>query len=138
MAQEKKIELIKNNQLNGQRVFGDENKIKLVIYNLLNNAVKFTDKGGKVESFLSGDEGNILMQVKDNGRGISREFLPSVFDRFTREDNSITRDSGGLGLGLTVSNHIVKLHNGTIEAWSEGIGKGSTFAVKIPTYQKSI
>lgn len=137
-AQEKKIALFKDNQLNGQRVLGDENKIKLVIYNLLNNAVKFTDAGGKIEIFLSENETEIWLRIKDNGKGISREFLPNIFDRFTQADTSITRGSGGLGLGLTISNHIVKLHKGKIEAESEGSGKGAIFTVKIPAHTKSV
>ncbi len=131
-AQEKNIEFIKDNQLNGHQILGDEDKIKLVIYNLLTNAVKFTHSGGKVESALMEDNGAIQMIIRDNGKGISQEFLPHIFDRFTQADTSITRSSGGLGLGLTISNHIIKLHNGTIEANSEGIGKGSVFTVKVP------
>lgn len=136
-AQEKSVELLKDNRLNGQSVFGDENKIKIVIYNLLNNAIKFTDAGGKIETAVSENDGKILMTVKDSGRGISSEFLPFIFDRFTQADSSSTRDSGGLGLGLTISHHIVKLHHGTIEATSEGEGKGASFTVKVPHFVKS-
>ena len=131
-ALEKNIEFIKDNQLNGHRVLGDEDKIKLVIHNLLSNAVKFTHSGGKVETAVIENDGAVQMIIKDNGKGISQEFLPHIFDRFTQADTSITRSSGGLGLGLTISNHIIKLHNGTIEANSEGIGKGSVFTVKVP------
>jgi signal transduction histidine kinase len=131
-AQEKNIEFVKNNQLNGHHILGDEDKIKLVIYNLLSNAVKFTHSGGKVETAVMENDGAVQMIVKDNGKGISQEFLPHIFDRFTQADTSITRSSGGLGLGLTISNHIIKLHNGTIEADSEGVGKGSVFIVKVP------
>ncbi len=135
-AQEKKIEFLKDNRLNGQRILGDENKIKLVIYNVLNNAIKFTDAGGKVETAISEDDGEISMRVEDNGKGINPDFLPIIFDRFTQADSSSTRGSGGLGLGLTVSYHIVKLHNGKIEAESEGEGKGSVFTVKLPALAK--
>ncbi len=131
-TQEKSIELVKNNHLNGHLILGDEDKIKLVIYNLLVNAVKFTHSGGKIETAVSEHDGMIEMIIKDNGIGISRDFLPRVFERFTQADASSTRSSGGLGLGLTISNHIVKLHNGTIEAMSEGEGKGSVFTVKVP------
>jgi signal transduction histidine kinase len=131
-AQEKSIELLKDNQLDKHLVLGDEDKIKIVIYNLLTNAVKFTHAGGRVEAAVSETDGAIQMTVKDNGKGITPEFLPHIFDRFTQADASTTRSSGGLGLGLTISNHIVKLHNGTIEANSEGSGKGSVFTVKVP------
>lgn len=135
-AREKSIEFIKDNQLNGHHIFGDEDKIKIVIYNLLMNAVKFTHSGGKVEARAMEYEGNIQLSVKDNGRGISPDFLPHIFDRFSQADTSSTRSFGGLGLGLTISNHIVKLHNGVIEADSQGLDKGSTFTMKIPFYKE--
>jgi signal transduction histidine kinase len=135
-AQEKSIEFSKDNQLNGHLVLGDEDKIKIVIHNLLTNAVKFTHSGGKIETAVTENDGAIKMVVKDNGRGISPEFLPHIFDRFTQADTSSTRASGGLGLGLTISNHIIKLHNGNIEANSEGTGKGSTFTLTVPHFRK--
>ena len=131
-AQEKSVEFLKDNHLDRHMVLGDEDKIKIVIHNLLTNAVKFTHSGGRVEAALSESDGAIQMTVKDNGKGITPDFLPHIFDRFTQADASTTRSSGGLGLGLTISNHIVKLHNGTIEASSEGEGKGSVFTVKVP------
>lgn len=136
-AREKSIEFLKDNQLNGHLVLGDEDKIKIVIYNLLINAVKFTHSGGKIETAVQENDGAIQMTVKDNGRGIATDFLPHIFDRFTQADTSSTRNSGGLGLGLTISNHIVKLHNGKIEAHSEGTGKGATFTVFVPSHNSS-
>ena len=136
VAQEKSIELVKDNQLNGHLILGDEDKIKIVIHNLLTNAVKFTHSGGKVETSLTENDGAIKMIIKDNGRGISPEFLPHIFDCFTQADASSTRNSGGFGLGLTISHHIVKLHNGEIKASSEGTGKGTTFTVKVPFTKK--
>lgn len=135
-AREKNIEFVKDNRLNGHLILGDAEKIKIVIYNLLTNAVKFTDSNGKIETRLLENDGMILMIVKDNGKGISPEFLPQVFDRFTQADSSSTRNFGGLGLGLTISKHIVKLHKGTIEARSEGIGSGSVFTLKFPRHQE--
>ncbi|MDQ2747255.1 MAG: CHASE domain-containing protein [Acidobacteriota bacterium] len=133
-ARLKNVVLVKDNRLNGQIVAGDENKIRHVIHSILNNAVKFTPAGGKIEADISETGGVIRMNVKDTGEGISREFLPHIFDRFTQADSSTTRRSGGLGLGLTVSSQIVKLHQGTIEAVSEGAGKGSVFTVKLPLF----
>ena len=133
-AREKSIEFLKDNQLNGHLVLGDEDKIKIVIHNLLTNAVKFTHSGGKIETAVRENDGAIQMTVKDNGRGIATDFLPHIFDRFTQADASSTRNSGGLGLGLTISNHIMKLHNGKIEAHSEGKGKGATFTVSVPSH----
>jgi signal transduction histidine kinase len=131
-AHGKEISLIKHNELNGQKILGDREKIKIVIRNLLSNAIKFTPAGGKVEVNVTETGGTIEMTIKDTGRGISREFLPHIFDRFRQDDTSTTRFYGGLGLGLAISEHIVKLHNGSIEAHSEGKEKGSVFTVKIP------
>ena len=131
-AQDKKINFVKENQLNGQQILGDEEKIKIVICSLLANALKFTDTGGNVEASVWKSDEAIQLMVKDNGRGISPEFLPHIFDRFRQADTSSTRNYGGLGLGLAITNHIVKLHNGTIEASSEGTGKGAVFLVKFP------
>lgn len=132
LAHEKEIEFVKENRLNSHYILGNEDKIRIVIHNLLSNAIKFTHTGGKVESVVLTDDKNIEMIIKDNGRGISPDYLPHIFDRFHQSDNSITRTHGGLGLGLAITHHIIKIHKGTIEAMSEGIGKGSTFRVKIP------
>jgi signal transduction histidine kinase len=135
-ARERNIEFVKDNRLNGHLILGDESKLKIVIYNLLTNAVKFTQSGGRIETQLLETDGKIQMIVKDNGKGMSSEFLPQIFDRFSQADTSSTRNYGGLGLGLTISKHIVKLHNGTIEAKSEGIGTGSVFTIKFPQHEE--
>lgn len=129
---EKDINLIKNNTLNGHRTYGDEAKLKIVISNLLSNAIKFTCRGGTIEASLFNDEENVYLAVKDSGKGISPKFLPYIFDRFRQADASTTRSYGGLGLGLTITSHIVEQHKGSIEAYSEGEGKGATFTVKLP------
>lgn len=131
-AREKGIQFIKHNSLNGSKIVGDEEKLKTVINNLLLNAVKFTPKGGTVETDLCKNGAQVELIVKDNGIGISSKFMPHVFERFKQADSSITRGYGGLGLGLAISKHIVNLHNGTIEARSGGIGKGAEFIVKFP------
>ncbi len=134
IAHEKGIEFFRDNQLDGHLILGDEDKIKIVIYNLLANAIKFTHSGGKVETQLLAYNGTVQMSVSDNGKGISPEFLPQIFERFSQADTSSTRNFGGLGLGLTISNHIMKFHNGTIEAASRGLGKGSVFTIKLPHF----
>jgi signal transduction histidine kinase len=136
LAREKNVEFIKDNGLNGHLILGDEDKIRIVIYNLLTNAVKFTDSGGKVETRVFSLDKTVQMTVRDTGKGISSEFLPQVFDRFSQADTSSTRNYGGLGLGLTISKHIVKAHKGTIEAKSGGIGAGSLFILKFPQHQE--
>ncbi|MDQ6787248.1 MAG: CHASE domain-containing protein [Acidobacteriota bacterium] len=136
-AREKQIELIKDNQLNGQKILGDDEKIKLVIQNLLSNAVKFTPAGGQIKAVLTENAGVIQMVIKDSGKGISAEFLPFIFERFRQADASSTRNFGGLGLGLAITNQIVRLHHGTINATSEGKGKGAIFTIKLPVLARN-
>ncbi len=135
-AIDKDIRLVKDNRLNGQIVIGDEEKLLIAVQNLLENAVKFTESGGKVEVIALENEGSIKVLVKDTGRGIGAEFLPYIFDRFRQADTSITRTIGGLGLGLTISNQIIKLHDGSIIASSEGAGKGAVFTINLPCKKK--
>jgi signal transduction histidine kinase/ActR/RegA family two-component response regulator len=113
-------------------VAGDPNRLSQIVMNLLSNAVKFTPKGGRVHVHLERVSSVIRLTVKDNGSGISPEFLPFVFDRFRQADQAITRQHGGLGLGLSIVKHLVELHGGTITAHSDGIGMGATFVVTIP------
>jgi CheY-like chemotaxis protein len=103
-----------------------------VVSNVLSNAIKFTPKGGKVQVHLRRDESDVELSISDTGRGISREFLPLVFDPFRQADGSTTREHSGLGLGLAISRQLIELHQGTIRALSNGEGKGATFTVRLP------
>jgi signal transduction histidine kinase len=134
VAEKKGISINKENNLNGQKILGDADKIKLVIENLFSNALKFTPPDGAVSAELSADDNFIEVKIEDTGKGINPEFLPHIFDRFSQYDTSTTRKYGGLGLGLAVSDHIVRLHNGAIEAKSDGENKGSTFSIRLPVY----
>jgi signal transduction histidine kinase/ActR/RegA family two-component response regulator len=111
---------------------GDGGRLQQIIWNLLSNAIKFTPKGGRIEVEIDQVDNQAQITIKDSGQGISKEFLPYVFDRFRQADSSITRSVGGLGLGLAIVRHLVELHGGTVEAESEGIGKGATFRIKLP------
>jgi len=113
-------------------VLGDTDRLQQVIWNLLANAVKFTPKRGRIQVSVSRLNSHVEVAVSDTGQGIAAEYLPHVFDRFSQADTSIRRHFGGLGLGLTISRELVELHGGTIEARSEGEGKGATFIVKLP------
>ncbi|WP_017315803.1 hybrid sensor histidine kinase/response regulator [Mastigocladopsis repens] len=145
-------------------VFGDINRLQQVVWNLLNNALKFTPEGGKVEvrllispefpvlssesssklispqqpqELIGGElaqakSSSVLLQVSDTGSGISPDFLPHVFDRFRQADGSITRNQGGLGLGLAIVRYLVEMHGGSVHAESPGVGQGATFTVKLP------
>jgi len=113
-------------------VMGDANRLQQVFWNLLANAVKFTPKDGRIEVRLFQLDSQVQIQVADNGQGISPEFLPHVFDRFLQANSTTTREYGGLGLGLSIVRHLVELHGGTVQAESEGLGKGATFTVTLP------
>lgn len=139
-AEDKNIEIHKENRLNGSVILCNRESIKTVFHNLLINAVKFTPNGGKIETLLlkSQETKEIELVIKDSGIGIDADFLPHIFDSFSQADSSITRQHGGLGLGLAISKHIVQLHNGTLEAKSEGIGSGAVFILKIPFEPKKV
>jgi PAS domain S-box-containing protein len=115
-----------------EQVSGDADRLQQVIWNLLSNAIKFTPKGGRVTIQLRRSDSQVEIVVGDTGQGIPPEFLPYIFDRFRQADGSITREHGGLGLGLAIVRHLVELHGGTIRAESEGSNLGSTFRVKLP------
>jgi PAS domain S-box-containing protein len=111
---------------------GDPDRLQQVIWNLLSNAIKFTPRGGLALIRLQRVNADVEIVVSDTGRGIAAEFLPYVFERFRQADSGLTRETGGLGLGLAIVRHLVELHGGTIHAASEGEGKGATFRVRLP------
>ncbi len=133
LADEKKIELQTTFDAGAAQIAGDREKLKIAIQNLLTNAVKFSQNGGKIETAIARRNGNVELTVKDYGRGINADFLPQIFERYKQADNPNVRDYGGLGLGLTVTRHIINLHKGKITAHSDGKGKGSTFTIVLPT-----
>jgi CheY-like chemotaxis protein/anti-sigma regulatory factor (Ser/Thr protein kinase) len=113
-------------------VLGDATRLQQIVWNLLSNAVKFSSKGGRVHVVLQRAASRVEIIVKDTGKGISREFLGSVFDPFRQEDASASRSKGGLGLGLAITRQLVELHGGRISAESQGEGCGATFTVSLP------
>ena len=113
-------------------VSGDVERLQQVIWNLLSNAIKFTPKGGRVGVTLTRVNSSVEIAVSDNGQGITADFLPYVFDRFRQADGGSTTRGGGLGLGMSITKHLVELHGGTIRAESPGEGHGSTFTVGLP------
>jgi signal transduction histidine kinase len=112
-------------------VLADDNRIQQVFSNLISNAVKFSHEGGSVEISAEMQDGFGVFRIKDHGIGISEEFRPRLFDRFTQEDSSDTRRVGGTGLGLAISKAIVENHGGTLDFESE-VGVGTTFWFTIP------
>jgi two-component system CheB/CheR fusion protein len=130
-AESKSIRLVLDVPAASFVVFGDQSRLCQAIQNLLDNAIKFTAEGGTVAISLSASRTTANLTISDTGIGISPEFIPKIFERFSQEDSSSTRPAGGLGLGLWVVRHIVELHGGEIEVKSEK-GKGSTFTIRVP------
>jgi two-component system, chemotaxis family, CheB/CheR fusion protein len=118
-----------------QRILGDSIRIQQVMWNLLGNAIKFTDPGGKITVHLSvvnvQRSATVQIQIIDSGKGIEPDFLPYIFDRFLQADSTSTRSYVGLGLGLTIVRYLVELHGGTISVVSQ-VGSGSTFTIQLP------
>ncbi|MES2962670.1 MAG: PAS domain-containing protein [Bdellovibrionota bacterium] len=113
-------------------ILADPTRLHQIIWNLVNNAVKFTPPGGTVVITAENDAGFCTFTVRDDGLGIKREFLPFVFDRFSQADSSMSRKFGGLGLGLSIVKNLAEIHGGTVSVASDGTGKGSTFVVRLP------
>ena len=113
-------------------ILGDPGRLQQCCWNLLSNAIKFTPRGGKVHASLRRVSSHVELAVVDTGQGISEEFLPYVFERFRQADASTTRAHRGLGLGLSIVRSLVELHGGTVQARSEGVGRGSTFRIELP------
>ena len=119
-------------------VMGDQVRLTQVVDNILTNAAKYTEEGGRIHLTLELDQGKggsggeALIRIKDNGRGIARETLPDIFQLFRRIDAPHERSQGGLGIGLAVSRGLVEMHNGRIDAHSDGLTRGSEFTVRLP------
>ncbi|MCC6989628.1 MAG: GAF domain-containing protein [Acidobacteria bacterium] len=113
------------------RIVADPDRLRQIVYNLVGNAVKFT-AAGAVEVLACGDPDWLVLTVRDTGIGIRPSFLPYVFDRFRQADGSVSREFGGLGLGLSIVRALVELHGGTIVAASDGDGQGAAFTVRMP------
>lgn len=114
------------------RTAGDFTRLQQVVRNLLKNASKFTRQGGKIRLSSRSENNRFFVAVSDNGIGIERATLPTIFDAFSKRDEWMTREFGGLGLGLAISKATVEAHRGTIEAKSGGRGQGATFTVQLP------
>ena len=113
-------------------ITGDPNRLQQILWNLLSNAIKFTSRGGRVQIFLRRISSHVEISVADSGQGISAEFLPQLFTRFSQADTSLARQHGGLGLGLALVKSLVDMHGGSIKASSPGVDQGSTFTVALP------
>lgn len=113
-------------------VDADPLRIEQVIWNLLNNAVKFTPARGTITVRLTSEDEHAVLQVEDTGEGIDAKFLPQVFQMFRQADATSSRRHGGLGIGLALVEQLVQQHDGRVEAFSEGLGRGARFTIKLP------
>ena len=110
----------------------DPTRLAQALVNLLNNAAKYTDPGGRIDLTARRGGAEAVVVVLDSGVGIAPELLPSIFDLFTQEGRSLSRSQGGLGIGLTLVKNLVEMHGGSVSARSEGLGRGSEFVVRLP------
>ena len=117
-------------------VLADESRLQQVVWNLLSNAIKFTPGGGHIDVHARVVKDQYEIAVTDSGRGISPEFLPQIFERFSQQESGTGKSFAGLGIGLTIVKHLVDIHHGTIEVESEGLGKGATFCVRLPLTER--
>ena len=115
-------------------MYADRTKLQQVVYNLMENAFKYTQEGGTVKVTLMKSGRSAILKVADNGPGIAAEHLPHIFDRFYRVDKARSRESGGTGLGLAIVHQLVMLHGGEVHVESD-VGKGTTFTVELPLHQ---
>jgi PAS domain S-box-containing protein len=132
IAAAKHISITCTYRVTTEQIEGDSDRVQQIFWNLLSNAVKFTPENGNVWLTATHSDNQICITIRDDGVGISREFLPHLFNRFSQEDTSSTRGHSGLGLGLFLVRHLVELHGGRVTAESEGEGKGTTFTVYLP------
>ena len=113
-------------------VMGDPIRLAQIVSNLLNNAAKYTPRGGRIALSVETGGDEVLVRVADNGIGIAPDMLPRIFQMFSQADTSLERPSAGLGVGLSLARHLAQLHGGTVEASSAGTGQGSTFTLRLP------
>jgi CheY-like chemotaxis protein len=113
-------------------VRGDASRLQQVVVNLLSNAASYSPPGSAVELRLEREEGRAHLLVSDRGMGIEPEMLAKIFELFVQAEQRIDRPRGGLGVGLSLARSVIELHGGTIEAFSEGVGRGSRFVVRLP------
>jgi signal transduction histidine kinase len=116
----------------GLTVYGDRDRLQQVVWNLLSNAIKFTPPGGQVSVHAKDHQDMVQIAVQDSGIGIPAEQLPYVFQRFWQADTRVSREHGGLGIGLALARHLVEMHGGSITVHSAGTGQGAIFTVSLP------
>jgi signal transduction histidine kinase len=128
-AREKKVAL-ELTRAEHPRIWGDPDRLQQVLWNVLSNAIKFSPAGGQVAVSVVRDGSRAVIEIRDNGAGVTAEFLPHMFDRFRQGEMGMTRRQGGLGLGLTIVRELMTLHGGTATAESAGPQQGTTIRLE--------
>jgi CheY-like chemotaxis protein len=116
----------------------DPTRLAQVVGNLLSNACKFTERGGRIRLTVVAEGGKAVIRVKDSGIGMTADQFSPIFEMFTQIDTSLERSRDGLGIGLTLVKNLVEMHEGTVEAHSDGVGRGSEFVVCLPVHSEPI
>jgi signal transduction histidine kinase len=119
-------------------ILADATRVEQIVVNLLTNAAKYTESGGRIWLDAAPEGGQVVIRVRDNGTGIPPERLPEMFTLFTQGDRSLARSEGGLGIGLTIVRRLAEMHGGSVEARSEGPDRGSEFIVRLPLAPRAI
>ncbi len=132
----KQLKLDSHTQAKHCEINGDPARLQQVLWNLIKNAIKFTPDGGSITVRSCCDAERFTLSVADTGIGLSAEILPRLFNAFEQGSPAVTRQFGGLGLGLAISKALIDAHNGSLSAASDGIGKGATFTVQLPLAQR--
>ena len=135
-AKKKGVEIVPQIGDDDSFVMADDSRLQQIVWNLLTNAIKFTPSGGRIDIIARRGGDQYEIAVTDSGSGISPEFLPQIFERFSQQESGAGKSFAGLGIGLTIVKHLVDIQHGTIEVESEGIGKGATFRVRLPLTDK--
>jgi CheY-like chemotaxis protein len=136
LIEQKRHALLVDVAPSGLAVLADPVRCAQVLANLLNNAAKYTEPGGRLAARAWRDGGEVVVEVEDNGIGIPPELIGSVFERFMQARQALSRSQGGLGLGLAIARSMMALHGGSVVARSAGVGLGSTFTVRMPALQE--
>jgi two-component system phosphate regulon sensor histidine kinase PhoR len=132
LSDKKNINIIFSSDVSEKtQVFADSEKIKQVMVNLIDNAVKYTSENGEVKISVASKDKEVIISIEDNGIGIPKEDIPRIFERFYRVEKARSRDKGGSGLGLSIVKHILELHNSQIKIESE-VDKGTKFEFSLP------
>jgi PAS domain S-box-containing protein len=134
LVEERRHELSVSVATGGVRVEADPLRLEQILVNLLTNAAKYTEAGGRISLSARRAGGEVVVAVADDGVGIAPELLPRVFDLFIQGDRTIARSEGGLGIGLTLAKKLAEMHGGSVAAASEGVGRGSEFTLRLPAF----